>query len=78
MISIGIHDWRGRRGPGAIGLGVPYPQNFDVLPDTPHPLSVNKYPVFNEIRQGLRCMYLILLEFAAEIRKQRGYGRFCG
>jgi hypothetical protein len=46
------------------------------FPVPPHPISVKKYPVFNGIQRERRRKNLILNKFFAEIRFQKGYGRF--
>jgi hypothetical protein len=40
----------------------------------PHPdsVSVKKFLLFKEMEQALRCKLLILLEFFADYREQRG------
>jgi hypothetical protein len=42
----------------------------------PHPYSVNKFLVFIDIGEGLRCKILILLELFAESSFQKSYGMF--
>ena len=41
----------------------------------PYPVSVRKSLHFNAIQRGHGCNQLILMEFFAEIRQQRTYGR---
>jgi hypothetical protein len=44
----------------------------------PHPYSVNKFSIINEILSVFRSKFLILLELFAESSYQRSYGRFRG
>ena len=44
----------------------------------PHPYSVNKFSIINEILSVFRSKFFILLEFAAESSCQRSYGCFPG
>jgi hypothetical protein len=48
-----------------------------ILPPPPPSLQASGL-FFSEIGHGLRCKWLIAMEFFADNRQQRGYGHLCG